>query len=64
MLIDDNEFFLSYDDFPWFKNQTINDISQFEIFGEESLHFNKLDVDLNLAMIKNPQNFPNMALTK
>jgi hypothetical protein len=58
MLIDEVEFFLSYDDFPWFKNQTINDISQVETFGESSIYFPKLDIDLNVAMIKNPQKYP------
>lgn len=61
MLIDDREYFLSYDDFPWFKNQTINNIAEFEVFGNNSIYFNNLDIDLNLDMIKNPQKYPLLA---
>jgi hypothetical protein len=58
ILSDDKEFFLSYDNFPWFKNKTINDITTVKSFGEGHLYWKNLDVDLSLEMIEHPERFP------
>ena len=58
ILSDGKEYFLSYEDFPWFKNKTINDITYVERFGEEHLYWERLDIDLSLEMIEHPERFP------
>jgi len=58
ILTQDKELFLSYENFPWFKNKTINDIIKVEMFGEGHLYWENLDVDLSLEMIEHPERFP------
>ena len=52
------ELFMSYEEFPWFKNQTIQAITNVESFGESSLHWPDIDVDLTEEMIEFPERFP------
>jgi hypothetical protein len=58
ILANDQEFFLSYEDFPWFKEKIIKDITNVQIFENGHMYWPSLDVDLNLEMIENPQRFP------
>ncbi len=58
ILSNNKEFFLSYDDFPWFKNKTINDIIKVRSFGEGHLYWENLDIDLSLDIIEHPERFP------
>ncbi len=58
ILSNGKEFFLSYDNFPWFKDKTINDITKVESFGQGHLYWENLDVDLSLDMIEHPERFP------
>ncbi len=58
LLSNEKEFFLSYDDFPWFKDKTVNEITKVESFGQGHLYWENLDVDLSLEMIEHPERFP------
>ena len=58
ILVKDKELFLSYEDFPWFKDKTIKDITKVELFGEGHLYWEDLDVDLSIEMIEHPERFP------
>ena len=58
ILSNNKEFFLSYEDFPWFKDKTINDITEVESFGENHIYWGKLDIDLRLEIIEHPERFP------
>ncbi len=58
ILADEKEFFLSYEDFPWFKDKTVNDITKVESFEQRHLYWENLDVDLSLEMIEHPERFP------
>ena len=57
------ELFLPYEQFPWFKDKTINDITKVESFGEGHFYWENLDVDLSLDMIEHPERFPLQAHT-
>ncbi len=57
ILSDGKEYFLSYEDFPWFKDKTINDIIHVQHFGEKHLYWERLDIDLSLEMIEHPKDF-------
>ena len=52
------ELFLSYDDFPWFKEKTISEITNVESMGEGHLYWEKLDIDLSIDMIEHPERYP------
>jgi hypothetical protein len=58
ILSNEKEYFLSYEQFPWFKDKTIKDITHVESFGEGHLYWENLDVDLSLEMIEHPERFP------
>ncbi len=55
------ELFLPYDEFPWFKDQTVNDITKVKSFGKDHLYWENLDIDLSLEMIEHPERFPLLA---
>jgi len=63
ILAGDKELFLSYEQFPWFKDKTINDITKVECFVDGHLYWENLDVDLSLDMIEHPERFPLQAHT-
>ncbi|HHB51670.1 MAG TPA: DUF2442 domain-containing protein, partial [Saprospiraceae bacterium] len=46
------------ENFPWFKDKTVNDITKVESFGQGHLYWENLDVDLSLEMIEHPERFP------
>ncbi|HAC62667.1 MAG TPA: integron cassette protein [Cyanothece sp. UBA12306] len=58
ILSNDEEMFLSYDDFPWFKDVTIGKILNIEEPFPNHFYWPDLDVDLSTEIIKNPQRFP------
>ncbi len=58
ILADDREFFLPYDQFPWFKDKTISDITNVKSFGGSHLYWENLDIDLSLDMIEHPERYP------
>jgi hypothetical protein len=52
------EYFLSYSEFPFFKDQTINEIHEVQLLHGSHLYWPKLDVDLELDNLENPGNYP------
>jgi hypothetical protein len=58
ILSNDKEYFLSFENFPWFKDKTITEITQVKRFGEGHLYWENLDIDLSLEMIEHPERFP------
>ena len=56
--IEDKEYFLSFENFPWFKNARINEIHNVELSSGNHLYWSDLDVDLNLDIINSPEKFP------
>jgi len=55
---EEKEYFLSYEDFPWFKDKTINEITNIQSFADGHLYWESLDVDLSLETIEHPERFP------
>ena len=58
LLVDGREFFLPYDEFPWFRNATVGQIVNIERFGPENLRWPDLDVDLTIDSIEHPERYP------
>jgi hypothetical protein len=54
----EKELYMSYDDFPWFKNQSFQAICHVEESTLDHLYWPELDVDLTAKMIKHPEKFP------
>lgn len=58
LLLGENEFFLPFNDFPWFKDARISEISDVSLLNDQHLFWEKLDIDLTLNMIQNPKDYP------
>jgi hypothetical protein len=52
------EFFLSYDDFPWFLDAPVTALRNVEEPGPGHYHWPELDVDLTDEMLAHPERFP------
>lgn len=61
MLIGDKESFLSFQNFPWFRNATVAAIQKVEILNGRLLRWPDLDVDLAVESIEHPERFPLIA---
>jgi hypothetical protein len=58
LLIDDEELFLSFDQFPWFKNVPIGELVNVILQHPSHLYWPELDIDLSVESIRHPEEFP------
>ena len=58
LLTHDKELFMSYDDFPWFKDQVVKAIINVEEQSPGHFYWPDLDVDLTVEIIEHPERFP------
>ena len=61
LLLKDEELFVSFEHFSWFRKATIDQISRVERPSADHLYWPDLDVDLSIESIRNPATFPLMA---
>lgn len=52
------EYFLSYKDYPYFKEHTINSIQNVNLLHGYHLFWPELDVDLEIDNLENPEKYP------
>lgn len=52
------ELFMSYDDFPWFREMAVKSIVNVEEQSPDHFYWPDLDVDLTREIIKHPERFP------
>ncbi|MGH2913851.1 MAG: DUF2442 domain-containing protein [Solirubrobacteraceae bacterium] len=58
MLIDGQEFFLPFEEYPWFKQATVEAILHLERPNPSHLCWPELDVDLALDSLQHPGRYP------
>ncbi|RDH87550.1 MAG: integron cassette protein [endosymbiont of Escarpia spicata] len=58
LLAHDKELFMSYEDFPWFKEQAVKSIINVEEQSPGHFYWPDIDVDLTGEMIEHPDRFP------
>ena len=58
LLVDDKEYFLPYEGFPWFRKATVDQIVDVELLHGDHLHWPALDVDLSLESLAQLESFP------
>jgi len=63
LLTKEQEYFLSFKDFPWFKEAPVGKILNLEELSPGHFYWPDLDVDLGIETIKNPERFPLKAKT-
>ena len=58
LLLDAEELFVPFSDFPWFKRATIEAVTTIEKPSSNHLYWPLLDIDLSVESIRNPGAFP------
>ena len=58
LLARDKELFMSYDNFPWFKDQLVKSIVNVEEQSLGHFYWSDIDIDLTEEIIENPERFP------
>jgi hypothetical protein len=58
VLIGENESFLSFENFPRFRDASVGAIHNVEFLNERHLHWPDLDIDLAVESIEHPEQFP------
>jgi hypothetical protein len=54
LFVKEKEYFLSYQDYPYFKDQTFNSIQDVQLLHGYHLYWPELDVDLEIDNLENP----------
>ena len=58
LLLNDKEYFLSFDQFPWFRKASIAQITNVDLLSPHHLHWPDLDVDLAVESLEHPERYP------
>jgi hypothetical protein len=58
LFIKGQEYFLNYQDYPYFKDQTIKAIQNVKLLHGHHLYWPDLDVDLEIDNLENPEKYP------
>ena len=61
LLLGEEELFLPFEHFPWFRRATIDQICGVERVSSDHLHWPQLDIDLSIRSIRDPAAFPLVA---
>jgi len=61
VLVGTKEYFLDFDQFPWFRRATLEQLFGVELLHGEHLYWANLDVDLDIDRIQHPEKYPLVA---
>ncbi len=64
LLLEDEELFLPFAEFPWFRNAAVGKILHVERPSANHLYWPELDVDLAVDSIRYPDKFPLVAVSQ
>ena len=63
LLLGDEELAVAFKDFPWFKNATVEQITNVQRHSPDHLYWPAMDIDLSVQSIRNPGAFPLVSKT-
>ena len=58
LLLDDEELLVPFEQFPWFRKATIEQLADVQWPTADHLYWPQLDADLSVESIRNPDAFP------
>jgi len=58
LYVKEKEYFLSYKDYPFFRDQTLHSIQNVQLLHDYHLYWPELDVDLEIDNLVNPEKYP------
>jgi hypothetical protein len=61
LLVGGRELFLAFEHFPWFRDASLKQVFDVELAAAGHLYWRELDLDLSVASIETPADFPLVA---
>lgn len=58
LLLNEKEYFLSFNEYSWFKDANISAITDVELIHSHHLYWPRLDIDLSTEILDNPEKYP------
>jgi hypothetical protein len=58
LYLGDRELFVSFEEFPWFRDSPVSKILAVQRPHEDHLYWPDLDIDLSIESIEHPDRFP------
>jgi len=58
LYVEGTEHYMPLEEFPWFVDATVRQISRVQRLGSDHFHWPDLEVDLTLDMIDHPERYP------
>jgi hypothetical protein len=58
LFVSGKEYFLSYDDYPYFRDQTLGAVQNVQLLHGYHLYWPELDVDLEIDNLEHPEKYP------
>lgn len=58
ILAGESEYFLDFENYPWFKDSRISEITNLKLSHGHHLYWPDLDVDLSLEILESPEKYP------
>lgn len=58
LLLGEEELFVPFKEFPWFRDASIDHITNVEMPSQRHLYWPNLDIDLAVESIRNPEKYP------
>lgn len=58
LLVQEREYFLPFEDFPWFEASPVHAVLRVELVSPHHLYWPELDVDLHVDSLEHPEHFP------
>ena len=58
LLLNEEELFLSFEHFPWFREAVVAKVLQVELLSPNHLYWPELDIDLDVESIRSPEKYP------
>jgi hypothetical protein len=58
LFVGERELFLSFNDFPWFREASVRQITNVQLPSPHHLYWPDLDIDLAVESIEHPEKYP------
>lgn len=58
LFLEGREIFISFDEFPWFRDASIAQLTDVELQSPDHLYWPQLDVDLAVESLDHPDRYP------
>lgn len=58
ILVNNQEVYLPFEEFPWFLKATLKEIYNLKLFHQHHLHWPDLDIDIDIDTLKHLESYP------